>query len=655
MKLEFLKYEIEAADIGVENCLPDIHLNEYIRAPITLTDRVPKEESGHIGKGMIETLLPYCIQDGYNRKRKARLYDAAILENEHLKAVFIPELGGRLWSLYDKNEKRELLYKNGVYQPANLALRNAWFSGGIEWNVGIKGHNPLTCSPIFAARAKNKNGEEILRMYEFERIRGVVYVIDATLEGKCLVVNVTIENTEKADKYMYWWTNIAVKETPRTRVLAPTDKAFRCFYSEGAYLLDTAEIPYIDGVDVTYSGNSERSRDYFFNIAEERDKWVASIDEDGKGFLEMSDNALRGRKMFVWGTHQGGRHWNEWLAGDREEAYIEIQAGLLKTQLGHFIMKGNSKITFTECFSSLSIDASVAHGEYGDTIDTVSEIVKERGAALNSEKFDGIVAEMPTYYGSGWGALENKTREIPISNICEFPLDSMGEGEKEWLSLIERGFLDERDINMPIPSYVKGKYWIDLLEKSEKRNWYSENHLGVLYYIEGDNEMAEKCFHSSLDFKPNAFAYRNLAQIEKNIKKNFIKAAEYMLKAFSLLKTYAPLNIECAYALMKAEWYDKWIECYNSLSEDMKQNGRLRMLLGACYAKIGDAESALKFINSSLVVDDLKEGEYAISSIWLEIYKAVLAKKRGVELALVTDEEVFAEYPLPRSLDFRMH
>ena len=151
MRLEFLKYEIEAADIGVENCLPDIHLNEYIRAPITLTDRVPKEESGHIGKGMIETLLPYCIQDGYNRKRKARLYDAAILENEHLKAVFIPELGGRLWSLYDKNEKRELLYKNGVYQPANLALRNAWFSGGIEWNIGIKGHNPLTCSPIFAA------------------------------------------------------------------------------------------------------------------------------------------------------------------------------------------------------------------------------------------------------------------------------------------------------------------------------------------------------------------------------------------------------------------------------------------------------------------------------------------------------------------------
>ena len=159
MKLEFLKYEIEAADIGEENCLPDIHLNEYIRAPITLTERIPSQLREHIGKGMIETLLPYCIQDGYNRKRRVRGFDVAVLENEYLKAVFIPELGGRLWSLYDKVEGRELLYKNSVYQPANLALRNAWFSGGIEWNVGIKGHNPLTCSPVFAARAKNKNGE----------------------------------------------------------------------------------------------------------------------------------------------------------------------------------------------------------------------------------------------------------------------------------------------------------------------------------------------------------------------------------------------------------------------------------------------------------------------------------------------------------------
>jgi len=74
-----------------------------------------------IGKGMVNTLLPYMIQDEYNRERKEREFDAAFLENEYLKAVFFPQLGERLWSLYDKKAKKELLYKNDIFQPVNLA------------------------------------------------------------------------------------------------------------------------------------------------------------------------------------------------------------------------------------------------------------------------------------------------------------------------------------------------------------------------------------------------------------------------------------------------------------------------------------------------------------------------------------------------------
>ena len=654
MGLEFVKYEIEAAELGEESCLPDIHLNEYIRAPIDLTDKISESDRKHIGKGMIGTLLPYCIQDGYGRKRKLKGFDAAILENEYLKAVFIPELGGRLWSLYDKREKRELLYKNDVFQPANLALRNAWFSGGVEWNVGIKGHNPLTCSPIFAAKAKNKRGEPVLRMYEFERIREIVYIIDAALEQDALVINVTIENTAKEEKYMYWWSNIAVSETPQTRVIAPTEEAFFCSYTDGGYLLDKAKIPYMNGADITYSCNSGRSRDYFFDVPDSSEKWVACADENGKGLLEMSDSSLIGRKMFVWGSHVGGRHWNEWLSGNGKP-YVEIQSGLLKTQLEHFVMDANSTITFKECFSSLSGDKAKLHGSYNDAVCAVAELVAQKKDLLSADTFDGIVAETPTYYGSGWGALENRIREIPISNICLFPENSMNETQKEWLELSDSGILNKRSKTEPIPSYVKGQHWIDLLEQSTVKHWYSLNHLGVLYYIEGEIEKAEKSFAASIAAEENAFAYRNLAQIEKNIRHNYCKAAEYMLKAVELLDSYAPLLIECAYSLMKAERYRDFTECYERASDSLKSNGRLRMLLGACYAKLGDTDNALKHINRDLVVDDIKEGEYALSSIWLEIYRSVIAKERGVEPSSLSDDEVFGKYPLPRELDFRMH
>jgi hypothetical protein len=225
-KLLFEKYEIPAADLGTDSCLPDIHVNSYIRAPIALSERITEQDRKYIGQGMVSTLLPYTITDGYNRERKVRAFNAAILENEYIRAVFLPELGGRLWSLYDKKMDKELLYKNDVFQPANLALRNAWFSGGVEWNVGIKGHNPLTCSTLFAQKMYNENGDEVLRMFEFERIREIVYVIEATLKDHALIMKMTIENTSDKDKYMYWWSNIAVPETPKTRVLTPCEDSF---------------------------------------------------------------------------------------------------------------------------------------------------------------------------------------------------------------------------------------------------------------------------------------------------------------------------------------------------------------------------------------------------------------------------------------------
>ena len=201
-KLLFEKYPILAATLSEDSALPDIHVNSYIRANITVSDRVSDEDAKYIGKGMISSLLPYRISDSYTRERSVRDFNAAILENEHVRAVFLPELGGRLWSLYDKKKDRELLYKNDVFQPCNLALRNAWFSGGVEWNVGIKGHNPLTCAPLFAQRLYNDAGDEILRMYEFERIRGIVYIIEATLKGDALLMNITIENTAERDTPM---------------------------------------------------------------------------------------------------------------------------------------------------------------------------------------------------------------------------------------------------------------------------------------------------------------------------------------------------------------------------------------------------------------------------------------------------------------------
>jgi hypothetical protein len=125
-----------SASLGKLNPLPDLKQTVDAHASIPIDEStVSREESKYMGWGRVNGILPYLLQDGYDRKKKPRAWKAALLENDYIRAVFLPEIGGRLWSLTDKTTGRELLHVNPVFQPCNLALRNAWVSGGVEWNV----------------------------------------------------------------------------------------------------------------------------------------------------------------------------------------------------------------------------------------------------------------------------------------------------------------------------------------------------------------------------------------------------------------------------------------------------------------------------------------------------------------------------------------
>lgn len=275
-------------------------------------------------------MLPYCQQDGYNRDREEKVFKSVVIENEYLKAVFLPELGGRLWSLVDKTRDRELLYCNPVFQPGNLALRNAWFSGGVEFNVSIKGHNPLTCDPLFAQKITMPDGSEGMRMFEYERIRGVVYSIDVWIPkgAKYLYIRPRLENKTGKEIWMYWWSNIAVPAYEKTRVIVPANNTFINYFGNDHYILDYSKHPNALDTDISYPENIGRSLDFFYHIPDEKDKWIAAVDKNGYGLLQCSSPELKGRKLFVWGEGKGGRNWNQYLSDGSNDGYIEIQAGL---------------------------------------------------------------------------------------------------------------------------------------------------------------------------------------------------------------------------------------------------------------------------------------------------------------------------------------
>ena len=120
MSIRISTMEIEGNLTLEENILPKFRAKQQNR--ILDGSGLLEKEKEKYGYQTGERVLPYLVQDVYSRERKHERVKTIELENNHLKAIFLPEYGMRLFSLYNKDENRELLFRNSVLRFANLAI-----------------------------------------------------------------------------------------------------------------------------------------------------------------------------------------------------------------------------------------------------------------------------------------------------------------------------------------------------------------------------------------------------------------------------------------------------------------------------------------------------------------------------------------------------
>ena len=499
-ELRIEPFVLPAADLGPENPLPVVTDAVDLHARVRTAPSFHEEDKENLGWGFPPSILPYRLQDGFNRDRRPRAFQAAVLENEHLRAVFLPELGGHLWSLVSKDSGEELLSSNPVFQPCNLALRKAWISGGIEWNFGWTGHWPLTCSPLFAARRTLPDGTPELRMWEFERVRRMPVQIDAWLPAgsKALYVRSSIHNANGRMTPVYWWTNIAAPQRPGTRVLVSADETILYDYLAGA--MGACALPAYGDEQITYPGRMRGSRDFFFRVpASEKNPWEIALQPDGRGLFQTSTQRLRGRKLFRWGVQPGGQTWQRYLC---TPDYIEIQAGLARTQSHHLPMPAGETWSWVEAFGEVAPGPEAFADDWA-----VARAAGERAVRdlVPADVLDALLASSAAWAGeppradeifhagSGWGALETRRRpagEPPFPGLpgIVFPAGSCGGDQAPWLALLDGGTIARRPVTDEPGAFGTVEY-LAALEASfgrpGGRNWLSLFHWGVLLWQDG--------------------------------------------------------------------------------------------------------------------------------------------------------------------------
>ena len=656
-----------AAELGPENSLPALSGPVDLHSAVQAASDIPKEDQRYVGYGNVPGCLPYRMQDGYRRVLRPRTFRVAVLENEILRATFLLELGGRLRSLLHKPSGRELLAVNPVLQPANLAIRNAWFSGGVEWNVGLIGHSPFTCAPLFAARGAGPGGTPVLRLYEWERIRRVPFQIDAYLPdgSPVLFLHVRITNPNRTEVPMYWWSNIAVPETADTRVVVPADHAYRL----GGGGLERVEIPVLEGQDVTYTARAPHGTDYFFRIPEGQPPWIAALDGTGRGLVQTSTDRLKGRKLFLWGQSPGGRRWQEFLSRPGH-SYLEIQAGLATTQAEHLPMPAGAEWSWLEAYGLVEAGPAVVHGSnWGAAWRAVEAGLEamiprahlEQEFARSKETADRSPQEI-IQHGSGWGALERLRREAAgepamCSPALVFPEQSLAREQQAWLCLLREGRLPPGDPETGPESFLVQPEWRTLLEtrirEHDAGHWLAWLHLGVMRGYAGDLDSAREAFNTSLASRRTVWALRNLALLAW-IEGRMAEAADLMEGALRLRPDLLQAAVECGRLLIEAGQPKRWLEMLPWLPAPVRKTGRIIAIEGQAALRAGCLKRVEEILAAPPTVADMREGEVSLTDLWFGLHEQRLSmvERRPVDEDLKA--RVRREFPSPPEIDFRM-
>ncbi len=327
--------------------------------PMFLEKRVYQGSSGRV--------YPLPFYNRISEVKRDRAWDSVTIENQWIKVVILPELGGRIFAGQDKTNGYDFFYRNNVIKPALVALAGPWISGGVEFNWP-QHHRPATFMPVDVEIEEHDDGSKTVWLGDhdpMERMKG--------MHGVCLhpdramiEVKMRAFNRTPHVKTFHWWANVATHVHEAYKAIFPEDVDYVADHArramsrfplcEGRYYgvdyaararhgVPAAEVPpqftppharpekHIPGVpdyspaDLTWYANIPVPTSYMC-LGSEQDFSGGYDYYKQAGVIQVANHHIApGKKMWTWGNHPFGYAWDRNLT-DADGPYIELMLGV---------------------------------------------------------------------------------------------------------------------------------------------------------------------------------------------------------------------------------------------------------------------------------------------------------------------------------------
>ena len=306
--------------------IPTYEVGTPEKNPIFLEKRVYQGSSG--------VVYPYPVIESISDVKTDHEYNAVYLENEYIKVMILPELGGRVQMAYDKIRQRHFIYYNQVIKPALVGLAGPWISGGIEFNWP-QHHRPSTFMPVDCSIEEAGDGSVTVWVNEMERMFHQRGQAGFTLRPGCAYLEIkgVLCNRSEMPQTFLWWANPAVAVNDYYQSVFPPD--INAVFDHGKRAVSSFPIAtgtyykmdYSAGVDISNYKNIFVPTSYM--AVNSKYNFEGGYENDTRaGMLHVANhNVSPGKKQWTWGNGDFGRAWDRNLT-DEDGPYIELMAGV---------------------------------------------------------------------------------------------------------------------------------------------------------------------------------------------------------------------------------------------------------------------------------------------------------------------------------------
>ncbi|MBL0745518.1 DUF5107 domain-containing protein [Chryseolinea lacunae] len=329
--------------------IPTYGIGKPEKNPIFSEKRVYQGSSG--------VVYPNPVIEKILDKKSDKTYHAVFLENQYIKIMILPEIGGRVQMAYDKIRQRHFIYYNQVIKPALVGLTGPWISGGIEFNWP-QHHRPSTFDPIDFTIEHHDDGSKTVWVSEVEKMFHTKGMAGFRLyaDKDYLEINVKLYNRTPFPQTFLWWANPALKVNDHYQSVFPPD--VHAVFDHGKR--DVSEFPiargeyykvdYSAGVDISRYKNIPVPTSYM--AQQSKYDFVGGYEHDTRaGIMHVANHHVSpGKKQWTWGNGEFGFAWDRNLT-DEDGPYVELMTGVFTDNQPDFSwIQPDEERTFTQYF-----------------------------------------------------------------------------------------------------------------------------------------------------------------------------------------------------------------------------------------------------------------------------------------------------------------